>query len=146
VCRSSSAEKFSTFFYGEIDVTSGKLRFCNAGHNPPLLVRAANGKVELLTGGGLILGFDPDVSYETKEARLEPGDLLVAYSDGVTESVNTADEEFGEARLIEAVRDSAGAPVEEIRRRIDGAVERFVGEADPFDDYTLVLVRRVAGR
>jgi sigma-B regulation protein RsbU (phosphoserine phosphatase) len=142
VCRASAADKFSTFFYGEIDLASGLLRFCNAGHNPPLLVRAAGGETELLSGGGMILGFEPDVPYRVHEASLNHGDLIVAYSDGVTESVNTADEEFGEDRLIEAVRDCGEMSVEAIRGRIDGAVDEFVGEADQFDDYTLLLLRR----
>jgi len=144
VCRSSEPEKFSTFFYGEIDVAAGSLRFCNAGHNPPLLIRAAGGAVELLGGGGMILGFEPDVEYTTHETRLEPGDLVVAYSDGVTESVNLADEEFGEQRLIDVVRSCSGIPLQQVLRRIDDAVAAFVGDADPFDDYTLLLLRRTA--
>jgi serine phosphatase RsbU (regulator of sigma subunit) len=146
VCRNSAAERFSTFFYGEVDIASGALRFCNAGHNPPLLVRAGDGSTELLSGGGMILGFDPDVPYSTHEARVEPGDLVVAYSDGVTESMNSANEEFGEERLIDAVRDCGAISVEQIYKRIDGAVDEFVGEADPFDDYTLVLLRRSAAK
>jgi len=142
VCRNSELEKFCTFFYGEVDVGSGTLRFCNAGHNPPLLVRAAGGAVEKLIGGGMVLGFEPDVSYVTLEVRLEPGDLLVAYSDGVTESMNLDEEEFGEERLIEIVRACSEEPVEQVRHRVDAAVAEFVGEASPFDDYTLVLLRR----
>jgi serine phosphatase RsbU (regulator of sigma subunit) len=142
VCRNAADDKFITFFYGEIDLPSGLLRFCNAGHNPPLLVRANGGEVERLSGGGMILGFDPEVQYTTSETDLRPGDLVVGYSDGVTESVNSGAEEFGEQRLIDAVKGCGGISVEEIRARIDGAVERFVGEADMFDDYTLVLVRR----
>jgi serine phosphatase RsbU (regulator of sigma subunit)/pSer/pThr/pTyr-binding forkhead associated (FHA) protein len=142
VCRSSEAEKFSTFFYGEVELATGSLRYCNAGHNPPLLVRASSGDVELLTGGGMILGFLPDVEYTTREVRLEPGDLLVVYSDGVTESVNLSDEEFGEQRLIDVVRSCTGVPLADVRRRIDEAAAAFVGEADPFDDSTLLLLRR----
>jgi sigma-B regulation protein RsbU (phosphoserine phosphatase) len=142
VCRASASNKFSTFFYGEIDLASGLLRFCNAGHNPPLLVRAAGGETELLSGGGMILGFDTDVRYTVHEAALNHGDLIVAFSDGVTESVNIADEEFGEARLIDTVKGCSEQSVLEIRQRIDSAIEEFVGEADIFDDYTLVLVRR----
>jgi serine phosphatase RsbU (regulator of sigma subunit) len=145
VCKNSEADRFSTFFYGEVDVATGALRYCNAGHLPPLIVRAATGEVEPLAVGGLILGFDPDIRYEAREARLEPGDLLVAYSDGVTESMNPSGEEFGEKRLIEMIRSSRGESVEAARRRIDGAVDAFVGQADPFDDYTVLLVRRAAG-
>lgn len=142
VCRNSEADKFSTFFYGEIDVATGVLRYCNAGHHPPLILRAATGKVERLAIGGLILGFDPDIRYDAHEDRLEPGDLIVAYSDGVTESMNPASEEFGEERLIETIAAAANESVEATRRRIDGAVDEFVGQADPFDDYTVLLVRR----
>jgi serine phosphatase RsbU (regulator of sigma subunit) len=142
VCRGSGDEQFCTFFYGEIDLHSGELRYCNAGHNPPLIVRAAGGEVERLSGGGMILGFDPDTAFTAHRIGLQPGDLIVAYSDGVTESVDPDDEEFGEERLIETVMGCRGLPVEEIRSGIDTAVEGFAGEAEPFDDYTLLLVRR----
>lgn len=141
VHRNSAVEKFSTFFYAEIDIGSGRLRFCNAGHNPPLLVRSS-GEIEMLIGGGMVLGFNPDEIYTAFDTRLDAGDLLVAYSDGVTESVNLQLKQFGEERLIEAVRPCIGSPVEQVRERIDAAVAEFVGQADPFDDYTLLLVRR----
>jgi serine phosphatase RsbU (regulator of sigma subunit) len=143
VHRSSSVEKFSTFFYAEIDIESGALRFCNAGHNPPLIVRAGS-EIEMLQGGGMVLGFNPAEVYTASDTRLEPGDLLVAYSDGVTEAVNVVLEQFGEERLMATVRETAGVPVEQVSKRIDEAVAAFVGEADPFDDYTLLLVRRLS--
>jgi serine phosphatase RsbU (regulator of sigma subunit) len=142
VCRNSEDDKFSTFFYGEVDVSSGELSYCNAGHNPPLLFRAADGDVVPLKGGGMILGFDPDVSYETMKGTVQPGDLLVAYSDGVTESQNEDEEEFGESRLIRAVQEWRDQPVGILKTKIDSAVDEFVDGAGQFDDYTLVLLKR----
>ena len=144
VCRSTEADKFSTFFYGEIDIESGRMSFCNAGHNPPLLFRAGSDEIVPLKGGGMVLGFDPVVAYDTMRTRIEPGDLIVAYSDGVTESQNRSDEEFGERKLIEAVRECLDRPVEAIQQHIDSVVDSFVDGAPQFDDYTLVLVRRQA--
>jgi sigma-B regulation protein RsbU (phosphoserine phosphatase) len=90
----------------------------------------------------MILGFDPDVSYETMAGAVEPGDLLVAYSDGVTESQNEDEEEFGETRLIRAVQESRDEPIDVIKTNIDSAVDDFVDGAAQFDDYTLVLLKR----
>ena len=148
VCRLNRAifsncdpDKFITFFFGELDPESGRLAYTNAGHNPPLLVRG-NGPVERLQTGDLILGFQPGVDYSVKETTLQPGDLLVLYSDGITESRDPAGAEFEEEGLLETVFACRSLPVGEIERRVVSAVETFTGEAEQADDITLTLIRR----
>jgi phosphoserine phosphatase RsbU/P len=135
--------RFITFFVGVLDPKTDVLTFVNAGHNPPLLVHEG-GKVEKLEGTGMILGILPGAQYEQKTCKLQLGDVVVLYSDGVTEASKVdVDEEFGEDRLAatlaELSRDSAQSIIESINQR----VYEFTGGAPPADDITLVVARRV---
>jgi serine phosphatase RsbU (regulator of sigma subunit) len=125
-----------------LEPVSGDLIYCNAGHNPPFLVRAA-GSIERLPSCGTILGIFPEMGYEVKTCRLERGDVLTLYSDGVTEENNPAGEEFGEDRLsqllLEKGRGQAADLVEGIRR----AVVAWAAGAGAADDVTVVVARRV---
>ena len=95
--------RFISFFLSMIHPQSGEVQFCNAGHNPPLLVRK-DGKIEWLEGGGPVLGILPDISYTEEFVKLEKRDVVVFYSDGVTEANNPLGEEYGEKRLAEFVQ------------------------------------------
>ena len=141
ICASSEANKFITFFYGELDRETHGLHYVNAGHNPPFLFRA-NGAPEPLRTGGMILGFQPTIGYTGKEVTLAPGDLLLLFTDGVTEAPSPDEEEFGEARLCEIVRDSGRASAAEIAQRVRDGVDAFTHGADPFDDFTVCVIRR----
>ena len=103
VAANSMSNKFMTFFYGVLNTATGALQYTNAGHNPPMLFRAS-GSVEELTGGGMILGVLSDADYLSQDTSLTPGDVLVLFSDGITESQNEQEEQFGEERLMEVVR------------------------------------------
>ncbi len=142
IAENSPDNKFLTLFYSELDPLTGDLYFANAGHNPPVLVRATGG-IERLEATGLPIGILHDSTYEESCVRLWPGDALVVYSDGITESVNTVEEEFGEDRLIEVVQKNLRHNASKIRDRIDEALSRFVGSAAPVDDMTLLIVKRV---
>ncbi len=144
VVSNSGDEKFLTFFCGELDRGSGRMSYVNAGHNPPILLRAG-GAIERLFSGGLALGLMDEVSFSPQEVLLADGDLLVLYSDGITESQNTANDEYGEDRFIGLLRDLRGEPLPAIRDRVLEAVRDFAGAAGQFDDITLVLIRREAG-
>jgi sigma-B regulation protein RsbU (phosphoserine phosphatase) len=112
-----------------------------------MLVRP-NGRtpsVRLLQTGGLVIGALADVAYEVEAVELQPGDLLVAYTDGVTEAFDPEDREFGEDRLRDVVLDSARLPVQVVADRIVDAVHAFVREAPQHDDITLVVARVRAG-
>ena len=135
------SNRFVTLFYSELDPRSHQLNYITAGHNSPLLVRTT-GEVTTLDIGGFPVGITPFADYREGWAELTPGDVLVIYSDGVTESLNEEGEEFGEARLIEIVQKNRGRTAAGLRDRIDEALAKFVGKAKTVDDLTLVIVKR----
>ncbi|HKZ81378.1 MAG TPA: SpoIIE family protein phosphatase [Pyrinomonadaceae bacterium] len=135
--------RFVTLFYAELDPDSGALSFLNAGHNPPLIVHAA-GTVEQLASGGLPLGIKPDADYREGRTQLQNGDVLVIYSDGVTEATSPTGEEFGATRLYEVVSRNVEASAAGIRDRIESALTKFSHGTQAADDITLVIVKRQA--
>jgi serine phosphatase RsbU (regulator of sigma subunit)/pSer/pThr/pTyr-binding forkhead associated (FHA) protein len=137
------ANRFVTLFYAELDPQSGALSFLNAGHNPPLIVHAA-GTVEQLASGGLPLGIKRDVEYREGRTQLQMGDVLVIYSDGVTEAVSPSGEEFGATRLYEVVSRNITASAAGIRDRIESSLTKFAQGTSAADDITLVIVKRQA--
>jgi sigma-B regulation protein RsbU (phosphoserine phosphatase) len=133
---------FVTLVYGEYHSGTGDLRVVNAGHNPPLL-RRANGSVEIITGRPrLPLGAMPDTRYETLELRLEPGDGILLYSDGLTEACNAAQEEWGLGRLQKVLGAFKG-DMQAVARGLLASVDAFRGEAEQHDDITLLLLQRL---
>ena len=138
--------RFVTLFYAELDTSTGVLTFINAGHNPPLIAHAA-GTVEQLGPGGVPLGIIPDFEYREGRAQLQPGDVLVAYSDGVTETQNPKGEEFGPARLQNVVQQNIDRTASGIRDKIEAALTAFAQGTPAVDDITLLIVKReAAGR
>jgi Serine phosphatase RsbU, regulator of sigma subunit len=133
--------RFITFFYARLNPRSGELVYCNAGHNPPLLARA-DGTVVRLEGGGPVLGILPGVGYQERSCRIEAGDLLLLYSDGVTEAQAPGGEEFGEERLEEIVRASRGDSAETVLAKVNAAIRDFTAGCPAADDITLVAARR----
>jgi len=133
--------RFVTLFYAELDPASGSLSFLNAGHNPPLIVHAA-GTVEQLASGGLPLGIKRDAEYREGRTQLQLGDVLVIYSDGVTEAASPSGEEFGPTRLYEVVSRNIDASAAGLRDRIESALTKFSQGTQAADDITLVIVKR----
>jgi serine phosphatase RsbU (regulator of sigma subunit) len=133
--------RFVTLFYAELDPASGALSFLNAGHNPPLIVHAA-GTVEQLASGGLPLGIKRDAEYREGRTQLQLGDVLVIYSDGVTEAASPSGEEFGPTRLYEVVSRNIDASAAGLRDRIESALTKFSQGTQAADDITLVIVKR----
>jgi len=133
--------RFVTLFYAELDPASGSLSFLNAGHNPPLIVHAA-GTVEQLASGGLPLGIKRDAEYREGRTQLQLGDVLVIYSDGVTEAASPSGEEFGPTRLYEVVSRNIDASAAGVRDRIESALTKFSQGTQAADDITLVIVKR----
>ncbi len=133
--------RFVTLFYAELDPESGAVSFLNAGHNPPLIVHAA-GTVEQLASGGLPLGIKADADYREGRTTLQLGDVLVIYSDGVTEAASPNGEEFGPTRLYEVVSRNVDASAAGIRDRIESALTKFSQGTQAADDITLVIVKR----
>ena len=135
--------RFVMLFYGELDPKNGTLAFLNAGHDPPLIVHAG-GTMEWLASGGLPLGIKPDADFQEGRARLNPADVLVIYSDGVSEAVNPSGEEFGPTRLHEVVARNLDASAGGIRDRIESALTKFCQGTPSTDDITFVIVKRNA--
>jgi len=133
--------RFVTLFYAELDPESGAVSFLNAGHNPPLIVHAA-GTVEQLASGGLPLGIKADADYREGRTQLQLGDVLVIYSDGVTEAASPNGEEFGPTRLYEVVSRNVDASAAGIRDQIESALTKFSQGTQAADDITLVIVKR----
>jgi len=141
IFENSPSNKFLTLFYGELDPDTGTLTYSNGGHNAPIFVRRG-GEVERLDKGGLPIGMMQGVVYQEASVAFDRGDVLVIYSDGITESINEREEEFDEDRLIEVVKDNLGRSASGVRDRIDEALSRFVGTTAPVDDMTLMIIKR----
>jgi sigma-B regulation protein RsbU (phosphoserine phosphatase) len=133
--------RFVTAFFAEIDMGTRDMRYVCAGHNPPLL-RRTDGAVEKIAAGGLPLGIEPKEKYEVGRTRLNSGDRLVIYTDGVVEAVNEKDDDFGMPRLEELVRATpAGESAAQTLARISGSVDQFAGQARQRDDITCLVLR-----
>jgi len=139
--RYAATRKFLTFFFGVLEPESGKLRYVSAGHNPAILLRRS-GSIERVESTGVPLGLLPDAAWREQSLQLDPGDLLALYTDGVTEAVDEADEEFGWSRLCEAVEEGRERPVRELCDAIMGKVADFAAGMPQYDDQTLLLLRR----
>ncbi|HZI49967.1 MAG TPA: SpoIIE family protein phosphatase [Pyrinomonadaceae bacterium] len=141
--ESIPANRFVTLFYAELNPKDGQVSFLNAGHNPPLIVRTG-GTMEQLAAGGLPLGIMAEADFREGHTKLNPGDVLVIYSDGVSEAVSPTGEEFGPTRLYEAVARNLDASAAGIRDRIESALTKFAQGTPAADDITLVIVKRLA--
>jgi phosphoserine phosphatase RsbU/P len=141
-CAKCPANRFITFFFCVLDSGTGQVAFANAGHNPPIVVRSS-GEASMLEGGGPVLGILPIARYSQMFTQLDRGDMLVLYSDGVTEATNLNYDEFGEDRLIEALKAHRTEPATAIVEAVMNALAEFTAGAPQADDITLVVGRRV---
>ncbi len=142
LCRSTSAEKFATFFFALYDREKRVLRFTNGGHNFPILLRY-NGEVHYLEEGGLVIGMLEESTYQEKSVSLDQGDMLVLYTDGVTEESASGndDELYGEERLVELLRKTGKDRAKDIVRDVRRSVESFTGGGGFSDDFTLIVLK-----
>lgn len=141
IYQNTPADKFITFFWAIYQSTHKILRYVNAGHNPPLLLRKNASHFEELSDGGLLLGaMETMMPYEQSEIQLDPGDLLVCYTDGVNEAMSPQEEEFGEDRLKECILKNRDKSSEGIIAAITEEVKQF-SNAVLFDDLTLLVVK-----
>jgi len=144
LCEKTASERFASLFWGYYDREEAIFRYINAGHLPPLLVRRnekAAFDVRRLGDGGMILGVQPRARYHQVEVVAQPGDLLLIFSDGISEAANADDEEFGEERLLHAIEDNWGKSAGEICEAILARIRSFLGRQLPQDDQTLMVVR-----
>ncbi len=140
----STSNRYATFFYSQYDANTRKLSYVNAGHNPPFLLRPKDDDFEVLTlaEGGAVVGMLPPmlVSYERGEITLQPGDLIVGSTDGITEAMNPAEEEWGEDAMVEELKKVHGKSAKEILEYIVSKADEFANGAKQHDDMTLIVV------
>ena len=133
---------FITMFLGILDLSSGIIRYCNAGHNPPILIK--NGHAEYLnTEPSLLMGVDTNAQYVTNKLTMAPGDTLFLYTDGLTEAENRNNEIFGEQQTLETASHFDTMTVDEQVKQMQQSVQIFVDQADQSDDLTLLAIRRL---
>jgi sigma-B regulation protein RsbU (phosphoserine phosphatase) len=118
------------------------MRYVNAGHIPPILYRAKSRSIDRLASGGTVLGLFPETPFESGEVAFAPGDVLVVFTDGLSEAWGRNEEEFGEERMAALIRDNASLPAKELERVIQNEVETFTSGARATDDRTLIVVKR----
>lgn len=143
-CENTDADRFITFFMAILHLDSGYMEYVNAGHNPPLVVRR-NGATELLSSGGLLLGVMDGAPYERGAVRLEPGDVVALFTDGVTEAMNPAGEEYLEERLEAALQRAHTKSAADIVDLVHKDIAKFTGNVEELsDDLTMLVVKRGA--
>jgi phosphoserine phosphatase RsbU/P len=141
--ESTSSEKFATLFFGILDYRNHRLRYCNAGQDPPFLV-SSKGSMRRLTTGGIVLSILSAYPFEEEVVDLEPGDTLLIYSDGIPEAMNADREFFGEERLTAFLNANAAVHAGELMDALVAEVKKYAGTQAQSDDMTLVVVKRLA--
>jgi sigma-B regulation protein RsbU (phosphoserine phosphatase) len=132
---------YVTVFYGVLDTRTGRLAYCNAGHNPPFVLRGAGGVEPLPQTGGTVLGLFEGSAYECGELVLQPGDALFTYTDGVTEASDASGEEFTAERLQPCLSAAAGRDLDDLLATVGAEVAAFAGGEPQADDITMLAVR-----
>jgi serine phosphatase RsbU (regulator of sigma subunit) len=143
ICADSTSDMPVTLFYGLLDSQQGELTYVNAGHNPPIHFRAAQGEFVKLTRTGMFLGFDDEATYEQRLQVIKPGDFIVFYTDGVTDAINAEDQLFGQERFEGLLADHRTASAAAILGIIKDAIKDFTGGIAPYDDITLLVAKRL---
>ncbi|MGD8604667.1 MAG: SpoIIE family protein phosphatase [Anaerolineales bacterium] len=141
--KDTRAELFLSAFYLTLDTNSGEIVFTSAGHNPPYLIRGEDGKVLSLDAHGVILGAFEEIELEQKQAQLNSNDVLVLYTDGITEAFNAEEDPYGEEHLIKLLHDNHQLGAQELLSLLIDDVNRFVGSTSPSDDITALVIKRV---
>jgi sigma-B regulation protein RsbU (phosphoserine phosphatase) len=139
--ESTSPEKFVTLFYAVVDTGIGTISYCNAGHEQPYLI-AADGSSRRLDAGGVVLGIVETFPFREETVSFAPGEFFAVFSDGISEAVNAANEQFGEERIAAVLRENRSRPAAEIRDRLISAVREHAAGAPQADDITVVIVKR----
>jgi serine phosphatase RsbU (regulator of sigma subunit)/dihydrofolate reductase len=141
--EASDANRYATFFYGELDCESRRLRYVNGGHNPPALLRKQDGawQVFRLADGGPVVGLLAGAAYQQQMLDLLPGDILLAFTDGISEAMNAADDEWGEDRMIAEAQAHSHLSAAELLQHLFRAADSFAAGAPQHDDMTLVVLR-----
>lgn len=142
--KESVSSMFVTIFYGIFDINTGELTYCNAGHNPPYIIRN-NGKIEVFpVPDNPIAGFFDELEFTEDIIRIEKNETLVLFTDGVNEAMSTSFEEFGDERFVATLEKSGSDNCQQIIDNIHSSLSEFVGEAEQSDDITLLVLKKLA--
>jgi len=140
--RSSSSNKFITFFFSELNKKTSELKYINAGHNPPLIIDP-KGNVRRLESSGFCLGMFPNVDYKMEKLNLGVGDTVLLFTDGITESRNKNNEEFEEQRMIQLLKKHSKIGAQDLIEKINQELDEFTVGTEQMDDQTIVVIKRV---
>jgi serine phosphatase RsbU (regulator of sigma subunit) len=143
ICADATGGMFVTLFYARLDPAAGTLTYVNAGHDPPLLCRTGRAQTAWLTSTGLLLGMVEDALYEQRTVTLAPGDLILCYTDGVTDALDGRGGEFGVERLQQVVLAHCHAPAAALVNALEQALTDFTDGGTPFDDVTILAIKRL---
>lgn len=139
--QSTSPEKFVTLFYAILDLRRNALSYANAGHEHPIVL-SRDGTVNRLVTGGIMLGMMDDFPFQDDSVQINPGDIMVIFSDGVTEAMNTEEVQFTDVRLKDTIMSHRGEDAPMLLESIVGAVKSHTGTAPQMDDITILVVKR----
>jgi len=139
--QSTDPKKFATLFYGILDTEKNRFLYSNAGHNKPILFSEKK-RPRLLNVAGIALSFMENFSYDEESIALNPGDVLLIYTDGITEAMNAFDEEFGDEKLEALVNTAIDLSADELTEKVVASVKQHAGDRDQSDDFTLVIIKR----
>ena len=142
MCKYSTSPLPVTLFYARVTPENSELIYVNAGHNPPYVHRAQTGNLDPLDRTGMVLGLDDSLELQQASVKLESGDAIVMYTDGVPDALNEDEEAFGENRLRSTIRDHGNGSAEEMAAGLEKSLVEFIGDATPFDDITLIVAKR----
>jgi sigma-B regulation protein RsbU (phosphoserine phosphatase) len=141
--HSTAPNKFATLFYGILNSSTHEITYCNAGHNDQYLITIDQNIIKL-TIGGIVVGIMPEIPFEEASVNINPGEMVVLYSDGITEAMNSNEEEFDTDRLTNILIKNRGESAEKIIEIILNEVDNFAGNVAPMDDKTIVVIKRVS--
>lgn len=141
VYEASAHNRYATFFFATYNPAARELRYVNAGHNSPLLLRHEGNETLRLEAGGLVVGLFDQAQYQEEVVNLRPGDVLLAYTDGISEAITNDDEEFGEERMLSAGKAASGGSAEEILQAVFRAADEFTSGAPQQDDMTILIMK-----
>ena len=143
ICADSANGMFVTLFYGQLDPATGELTYVNAGHNPPLLYRAAAGELNQLRPTGAALGVDESFILQQRVLTLDPGDTVLLFTDGATEAMDKNEQFFGQENLERVLWENRDSSAEKIIAAFENALREHIGDTAPYDDITLMVIKRL---
>jgi sigma-B regulation protein RsbU (phosphoserine phosphatase) len=143
ICNDTALAMPVTLFAGRLNINTGQLTYVNAGQNPPMYYKAEEGKFIKLTRTGMFLGFEEEAEFQQKSIFIKPGDLLICYTDGVLDAVDDQWEAFEMERFQAVINKNVNSSPNELLEAIEKSVCEFIGDVLPYDDITMLIIKRL---